>query len=112
MSSNELVAYIKKAGALDQLFTEEEEISKFLEINKIFMTTLCELCYINNMQYSGLSISSLEIIERLKNIISIDYFEDFCRRVLSDYSSAQSTRQIKNIIRYTQACIYGINKGI
>ncbi|MBE5980892.1 MAG: helix-turn-helix domain-containing protein [Paenibacillaceae bacterium] len=108
MSANELVDYIKKAGALDQLFTEEEEISKFLEINKIFMTTLCELCYINNMQYSGLSISSLEIIEKLKNIISKDYFEDFCRRVLSDYYSAQSTRHIKNIIRYMQACIYNV----
>ena len=108
MATNELVDYIKKAGAIDQLFTEEEDISKFLEINKIFMTTLCELCYINNMQYSGLSISNLEIIEKLKNIISKDYFEDFCRRVLSDYYSAQSTRQIKNIIRYMQACIYNV----
>lgn len=108
MGTNELVDYIKKAGAIGQLFTEEEEISKFLEINKIFMTTLCELCYINNMQCSGLSISNLEIIEKLKNIISKDYFEDFCRRVLSDFYLAQSTRQIKNIIRYMQACIYNV----
>jgi hypothetical protein len=93
---------------MDKLFTEEEEIRRFLEINKIFMTTLCELCYINCMQYSGLSISSAQIIEKLKHIISKGYFDDFCRRVIRDYYFAQSTRDIKNIVRYMQACIYNV----
>lgn len=108
MSADELVGFIKTAASIDRLFTEEDEISKLLEIGKIFMTTLCELCYINHMQYSGLSISSVQIIENLRNIISKGYFDDFCRRVINDYYSAQSTRQIKNIIRYMQACIYNV----
>jgi DNA-binding transcriptional regulator YhcF (GntR family) len=108
MSIDELVGCIKTAATVDRLFTEEEEICKFLEVNKIFITTLCELCYINHMQYSGLSISNAQIIEKLKHIISKDYFDDFCRRVIKDYYSAQSTREIKNIVRYMQACIYNV----
>jgi hypothetical protein len=60
------------------------------------------------VQYSGLSISSVQIIEKLRDIISKGYFDDFCRRAINDYYSAQSTRQIKNIIRYMQACIYNV----
>jgi hypothetical protein len=43
MSVDELVGYIKTFATVDRLFTEEE-IRKLLEIGKIFMTSLCDLC--------------------------------------------------------------------
>lgn len=107
MSVEDLAKFIKTVN-LEDLYEEEEERKKFEEIYEIFITTLHDLCYISHMQYSGLSISNVQIMDKLRYVIGKQYFYDFCRKVISDYYFAKSTREIKSVIQYMRSCIYNV----
>lgn len=107
MNIDELAKLIKTVH-LEDLFEEEEERNKYSEIYEIFITTLHDLCYISHMQYSGLSISNVQIMDKLRTVIGKQYFYDFCKRVISDYYYAKTTREIKSVIQYMRSCIYNV----
>jgi hypothetical protein len=107
MTTEELAKLIK-AVSLEDLNEEEEERNKFEGIYEIFITTLNDLCYISHMQYSGLNISNVQIMDKLWYVTGKQYFNDFCKRVISDYYFAKSTREIKSVIQYMRSCIYNV----
>jgi hypothetical protein len=107
MTKEELAKMIKTIS-LEDLYEEEDERNKFEGIYEIFITTLHDLCYISHMQYSGLNISNVQIMDKLRYVIGKKHLYDFSRRVISDYYFAKSTREIKSVIQYMRSCIYNV----